>query len=329
MNRRIRHRSANWLSRLEDYSPQRFLPWLRNHLVVAHASLQRLLAEPLQTALTASVIAIAMALPAMMLQFATLAGAAVEGVSTTSDINVFFDTSVDQRLVDSFYERWSGDSRFVSIILITPEQGLLEFESYSGLGSVLSSFENNPLPWVARISPSSTLTANPAQLQLLVQALGEEAGVHSAQLDFSWLDRLNGLVSLVDRLSVAVGLMLAAGIILILGNTIRLTIENRRDEILVIKLVGGTDRYVARPLLYTGFWYGLMGAFLASILVAFIGLLLSGPLQRVLFSYQSSVTALPGLSLELFFQLLFVGGLLGCSGAALSVLQNLRQVEPR
>jgi cell division transport system permease protein len=97
----------------------------------------------------------------------------------------------------------------------------------------------------------------------------------------------------------------------------------------VIKLVGGTDRFVQRPLLYAGFWYGLLGGAVAVVLVAIVGAFLSFPLQWILLSYQSSVENMPGLSFSVFIKLLVLGALLGCGGAWLSVLQNLRSVEPR
>jgi cell division transport system permease protein len=181
---------------------------------------------------------------------------------------------------------------------------------------------------VVRVLPDGRLSDRPAELRLLVQALDSGEYVETAVLDLVWLDRLNSIVSFVDRLSYGVGFLLAVGILLILGNTVRLTIENRRDEIIVIKLVGGTDRFVRRPLIYTGFWYGLLGGIAAAILVALVGLLLSFPLQRLLLSYQSSV-ALPGLGFTLLLKLAIIGAVLGCGGAWISVLQHLRKIEPQ
>lgn len=327
MNRRVADKSR--FVRLAEFSPTRLLPWLRNHLKVAKSSLDRLLIEPLQTGLTVCVIAIALALPTLLLQLAAMGGAALEGIGNTSDINLYFEMNVSSEQVEDFAEPWRTDNRIVSVEIISPDQGLQEFESFSGLGSILSDFDENPLPYVMRLIPSESLSGRAAELRLLLQALEAEQIVDTAVLDLVWLDRLNAIVSFVDRLSYGVGLLLAVGILLILGNTVRLIIESRRDEIVVIKLVGGTDRFVRRPLIYSGLWYGALGGMAAAILVALIGLLLSFPLERLLLSYQSSSAVLPGLSFALLIQLIFIGSLLGCCGAWLSVVQHLRKIEPR
>lgn len=327
MNRRVSEKPR--FVRMAEFSPLRLVAWVRNHFNVARSSLKRLLAERLQTSLTVCVIAIALALPTLLLQLAAMGGSALSQIGDTSDINVYFELGVANESVEDFAESWQTDNRVGSIEIISPDKGLQEFESFSGLGSILSDFEENPLPYVARVLPASHLSGRPAELRLLLQALDAGEQVETAVLDLVWLDRLHAIVSFVDRLSYAIGFLLAIGILLILGNTVRLTIENRRDEIVVIKLVGGTDRFVRRPLIYAGFWYGFLGGVAAAILVAFVGLLLSFPLQRLLLSYQSSVAALPGISLGVLFQLAIIGAGLGCAGAWLSVLQHLRKIEPR
>lgn len=327
MNRRTSGKSRfGWLA---DFSPKRLIPWVRNHFLVARSSWKRLLEEPLQTALTVGVIAIALALPTLLFQLAAMGGSALGQMNNTSDINLYFELGAEDQSIQLFVDRWQGDSRVKTTQLITPEQGLADFEIYSGLGTILSSFDENPLPAVVRITPADRLAGRGAELRLLLQALEASEFVDSAVLDFAWLDRLNAIVEFVDRLSIAVGALLILGILLILGNTIRLTIENRRNEIVVIKLVGGTDRFVQRPLLYAGFWYGFLGGAVAVVLVAIVGALLSFPLQRILLSYQSSVQNMPGLTFSVFVNLLLLGALLGCAGAWLSVLQHLRSVEPR
>ena len=326
MNRRVKNKTK--FVRLAEFSPLRLVVWARNHFKVGRSSLVRLRAEPLQTGLTVCVVAIALALPTLLLQLAGLGANALSQIGETSDINVYFDLGVQSEIVEERAQAWQNDSRIASTEVISPNQGLEEFEQFSGLGSILAGFEENPLPYVVRIQPSEQVLSRPAELQLLVQALDAEERVDSAILDLVWLNRLNSMVSFVDRLSYGVGFLLALGILLILGNTIRLTIENRREEIVVIKLVGGTDRFVRRPLIYAGLWYGLLGGLAAALLVAIVGLLISMPLQRLLLSYQSSV-ALPGLSFTLLFKLAFYGALLGCAGAWISVLQHLRNIEPQ
>jgi cell division transport system permease protein len=126
----------------------------------------------------------------------------------------------------------------------------------------------------------------------------------------------------------ALGVILALGVLLIIGNTIRLAIENRRQEILVVKLVGGSDAFVRRPFLYTGFWYGLGGACLAWAVIAAALWWLRGPLATLAVLYQSDF-ALEGLGPAGGAALLAAGALLGLLGAWLAVARHLSAIQPR
>jgi len=122
--------------------------------------------------------------------------------------------------------------------------------------------------------------------------------------------------------------MLGLGVVLAIGNTVRLAIENRRAEIVVVKLVGGTDAYVARPFLYTGLWYGVGGGLIAVLLTSLALLLLQGPVAQLSGSYGSTFVLI-GLGLSKGFLVIAGAALLGWSGAWISVLRHLRAIEPR
>src|SRR5690606_29604436 len=167
-----------------------------------------------------------------------------------------------------------------------------------------------------------------AALEALARDLGALPGVDHAQLDLQWLQRLQAVIDLARRLTLGLAALLCVGVVLATGNTVRLIIENRRAEILVVKLVGGTDAYVARPFLYAGLWYGVGGGLIAGALVA-TGLWgLQGPVTRLAGLYGSDFS-LSGLPPSGFLLLALGGGLLGWFGAWLSVLRHLRLIEPR
>jgi cell division transport system permease protein len=144
----------------------------------------------------------------------------------------------------------------------------------------------------------------------------------------AWLARLNSLMELSRRLVLAVGGLLVLGVVLILGNTIRLAIENRRDEIVIVKLVGGSNAFVRRPFLYTGLWYGVGGGLFAAILVAGALWFLQDPISRLAQLYESAFE-LRGLGIMGGLNLIILGGLLGLSGAWLAVARHLSRIEPR
>ena len=123
------------------------------------------------------------------------------------------------------------------------------------------------------------------------------------------------------------GFVLALGVLLIIGNTIRLAIENRRSEIEIVKLVGGTDSFVRRPFLYLGFWYGIGGALVAWVLVQGSLVFLSAPVETIAQSYRDDF-ALSGPGILDSTIILLAGTGLGVSGALLAVSRHLSDIEP-
>ena len=178
-------------------------------------------------------------------------------------------------------------------------------------------------------APSEDIALNEAVLDNLVVFMAAQPGVDQVEYDFAWLERLDALLTLVDRLNLVIGIMLGAGIVLVLINSIRLMIDNRRDEIVIVKLVGGTNEFVRRPLLYTGFWLGLLGG-LAAILVTDAAVLaLGSPLRFLLGSYALSGASIAPLSLLESLTLLLISAGLGLAGAWLAVARHLSAIEPR
>ena len=152
--------------------------------------------------------------------------------------------------------------------------------------------------------------------------------VAQAVLDMEWLQRLNSLMELSRRLVLAVGGLLVVGVVLILGNTIRLAIESRREEIVIVKLVGGSNAFVRRPFLYTGLWYGVGGGLFAALLVAASLWLLRQPISELATLYQSEFR-LRGLGVMGGLNLIILGGLLGLAGSWLAVARHLVEIQPR
>ncbi len=300
--------------------------YLDHHRQVARDSLRRLLQRPLSSLLTWAVIAIALALPAGL--FALLSNAEQLGQhwSGTPKITLYLDLRVAEteayRLQQSLQQRQD----VAEVTYISPQAALTEFRQHSGLGEAIDYLDENPLPPVLVVTPAANL-ASAAAVEALLKELQSLAQVERAQLDLAWVKRLYSLMLLVERLAWALGGMLAAAVFLVVGNTIRLNIENRREEIVVIKLVGGTDAFVRRPFLYTGLWFGLGGGILAWVLVFFWMLWLSVPVEELARLYFMEFE-LAGLSLEATLVLLFSGMMLGWVGAWVAVRRHLDAIEP-
>ena len=295
------------------------------HQLSAIDSLLRLLADPLASFLTWAVIAIALALPLsllLLLQNIERLGPDFDQVST---LTLYLDPALAATNIAELDASLDSRSDIAAFSFISAEQALVEFEASSGFGDSLRGLSENPLPPVFLVTPAATNAEAVATLQSTLAVL---PGVDEVQVDLQWLQRLGAIVALAARMAALLAGLLGLGVILVIGNTIRLAIENRRAEIVVTKLVGGTDAYVARPFLYTGLWYGVGGGLFAVLLIALVLFGLRGPFDALVGTYASGFS-LGGLGLTNAFLVLVAAGVLGWVGAWVSVLRHLRAIEPR
>ncbi|MEH6580702.1 MAG: permease-like cell division protein FtsX [Halioglobus sp.] len=300
--------------------------WLRHHRMSAADSLHRLLDKPWSSLLTWLVIAIAMALPVGM----NVALENARSVSTDWDrpaqISLFLASDLEQEPARELHRQLVGREDIEEARFVSSEDALEEFRQLSGFSELLDSLEKNPLPHLIVVFPAEGAEAGTiAELQATLEAMPE---VEQAVLDMEWVQRLGSMMALARRIVLAVGALLVMGVILILGNTIRLAIENRRDEIVIVKLVGGSNAFVRRPFLYTGLWYGVGGGLIAALLVGG-GLWFMGGAARSLAQLYQSGFEIQGLGIMGGLNLIILGGLLGLAGAWLAVSRHLSEIEPR
>lgn len=297
----------------------------RNHQQVAVDSLDRLFASLGSSLMTWAMIAIAIALPLGLLLFLQNLQQFGNDLDEAAQVSVFMDLGTPAERLAALQAELAQRADIISVNLITAEAALQEFQQESGFGDILEGLDDNPLPAVLIITP---LSQQLTEIQTLIDALQSYVGVDTVLFDLAWLQRLSQILSLAQRLTLMLGILLGLGVALVVGNTIRLAIENRRAEIVVVKLVGGTDAYVARPFLYTGLWYGVGGGLIASVLVWIAQFMLQGPVARLSGLYEGQFELI-GLGINGFFLVLLGSALLGWFGAWLSVLRHLRAIEPR
>ena len=300
--------------------------WFEQHARAAISTLGGLRLRLASSLMTTAVIGIALALPAGFLLLVDNLEAATANQNGTPQASAFLqaDLGIDQqRDIANQIQALAG---VTEVEHITPEVALSEFQRRSGMQETLALLEDNPLPPVVVAQLESGLSGVDADA--LVKALEAIAAVEEVRLDRVWLERLDALMQLANRGSGLIALLLGLTVILVVGNTIRLDIENRRAEIEITKLIGGTDAFVRRPFLYTGMWYGLIGGSLAALLLIISVFILTGPSSRLASLYESNFEPMgPGLSGTL--TLLGCGVLLGLLGAALAVGRHLAAIEPR
>ena len=311
--------------RLNFSRPRAFTVLFRNHQKVAVDSLDRLFATAAASSLTWVMIAIAIALPLFLFLLLQNLQQFGDNLDEATQISLFMELDASEAEVLDVQNNLSSYAGIATTDIIDREDALTEFRNLSGFGDVLNGLDDNPLPAVIVVSP---VTDALPEIRALVDELSRLDGVDYVQFDMAWLQRLYGILDLARRLTITLGTLLALGVALVVGNTVRLAIENRRAEIVVVKLVGGTDSYVARPFLYTGLWYGVGGGLLASLLVIVAQFVMQGPVSNLAGLYDGEF-ALIGLSLSDISLVLLGSGFLGWFGAWLSVLRHLRAIEPR
>ncbi len=300
--------------------------WLTRHVQTFIGSLGRLSQQSLATLMTTLVIGIALALPACLHLLVTNAQRAVGGWNRAISVSVYLKQPTSQGEARGLAERIRQRRDIADVELITSEEALKAFRNESGFGEAIDALNENPLPHALALRPAESY-ATPAHLASLAADLRKLPSVDVVQLDTAWVERLNAILEAIRRGILLAGALLAVGILVIVGNTIRLDIQNRRDEIEVTKLVGGSDGFVRRPFLYSGVWYGIGGGIFAWIVTAVVLAALREPVARIAGLYGSAFE-LTGLGLEAGAILIGIGILLGWLGSYVAATRHLRQIEP-
>lgn len=300
--------------------------YLHHHSQVFRETFVRLSGVPVQTLMTSLVIAIALGLPAALYVSVGNLQQVGDSVRQSGQLSVFLKRGAKPEAIDDLRKSLATHSDIHGIEYVSPEQALDEFQALSGFGEVLKLLDENPLP--ALLLVRTVEGADIEQLSALQGRLEAQPLVDDVRVDMEWVQRLQGILEIGRKLALSMGLALSLGVLLIVGNTIRLAIENRRDEIVVVKLVGGTDSYVRRPFLYAGLWYGLLGGVLAWILVTTGLAWLDSSVDRLAALYHSSFD-LKGLGIKGLLILLAIGVTLGLVGASIAVGKHIAALEPR
>ncbi len=319
----ISHRPLSPQSRRSARTPVR--TYFLNHGQVALSSLGRLLRTPFSSLMTVAVIGIAIALPMGLHLLVQNIQQLSLGWGGTPTISLFLAPSQEAKVLQ-LTQRLQTWPEITGLRYISPQQALAEFEQQMGLPTLQTTLGENPLPGVLVVQIADSARNQKAAQQLLakLQRLPE---VDIAQLDLKWLQRLNALTTLGARGVMILAGLLAGGVLLITSNTIRLDILNRHEEIWVTKLVGGTNRFVRRPFLYIGAWYGFSGGLLACLILSLSAGLLAEPVDHLAQLYDSHFTVI-GLDVGNGFRLCAMTTFLGFSGAYLAVAWHLRTIEP-
>ncbi len=320
MNRPLErvNRAGSEQPRLAD----RLTAWLSSHARALFYSIGQLVRTPSISLLAVAVIGITLALPTgLFVLLGNVTNLSV-GVETGAQISLYLKMDTEEatahELADMLRERANIDR----VRLISRSDALREYQELSGFGEALKAIEGNPLPHTLVIKPVER-SGSPERLEQLRDELASLPGVETAQLDLDWVRRLHALTELARKAVGVLGALLALAVVLVIGNTIRVGVFNRRDEIEIARLFGATKSFVRRPFLYSGALFGAAGALVAAALVNISFWVLTEPVGELARLYQKDFT-FHGLDLASITILVATGALLGLGGSWLAVGRYIR-----
>lgn len=263
--------------------PRRLATWREQHAWSLATSMQRLAAHPLGTLLTVLVMGFALSLP---LAFWLVLGNLEQMAGTlgrAQAVNVFMQVDASSSSVSALADKLRQRDDVSAVTVKSPAQGMHELASMQGFAKALGTLDYNPLPYVLVVEPRQHAAAS--EVHALAVALRAMPGVDQVQDNGAWRQRLDALVDAGQRVVIVLALLLALAALLVVGNSVRLDIRGRAEEIGVLKLVGASHAFVRRPYLYAGLWYGLASGVVASVLVLVVEGALAGPVDALVASY--------------------------------------------
>lgn len=296
------------------------------HLQAATNSFNALCNRPLATMMTIIVIAITLTLPTLFWIFTDNLSQLTADWQSDGHISLYLKTTLSNSEQQQLLNQVKEIEGVGQATLKTPAEGLKELQQQEGMQNIMHYLPENPLPALIDVIPSLAVN-RPAQIEQLFNKLKALPMVEEGKLDMDWINRLHAILGFAGKAAHAVMALLACTVVLIVGNTLRLAIHNRQEEIQVLKLIGATDAFIVRPFLYSGIWYGLLGAIFAVLLVNIFMLSVAVAVQELATVYHMHYP-LQGLSVQQAYLIVFAAIILGWLGARLTVKTQLASIEP-
>ncbi len=316
---------ANNIRRHKPATSNKMAAYFLHHMQSLVFSLGKIYAAPATTIMTVAVIGITLSLPGGFYLFLKNIEAMSGDFRSSTQITLYLDIELTEkkaRALESVVANTAdvGDTQFIS-----RQESLELFRKTSGFGKSIDTLASNPLPHTIVVEP--VISADTFAVKNLLNSLQALPGVEIAKLDTEWLERLYTILEIAKRSVAIITLLFAFAVLLIIGNTIRLDIQNRYQEIIVTKLIGATNAFIRRPFLYGGLWYGLLGGLISWLIVEIGYIAISGPLNKLNLLYQADLVLIT-FSFQDFIILISSSTLLGLTGSWIAVARHLNQIEP-
>lgn len=301
--------------------------YLHIHAHALFSSLGRLVRTPFTSIMTITVMAIAMALAASFYLFVDNMEKLTGNLESTNQMSLYLQPNTSHKESKNLADEIRKNSNIKKVDLISKEQAMDEFKTYSGFGDALSILETNPLPIVIQVLPKNSLD-DVLGIENLTMSFAQYPQIDFVKMDMEWVKRLHSIMQFIQRSVLLLTVLLSVAVIFITGNTIRLELQNRRDEVLIAKLVGATHSFIQRPFLYTGFWLGFISGIMSWLLVTIMVLILQSPIERLSILYNGSFEV-NFLSFSDTAILLLIASCLSILGAWGVLGYQISQIKPK
>lgn len=304
----------------------RLIAWRDQHAQSLFSSLGRLFSTPFSTTMTIGVLAVAIALASGFYLVVINLQQLTSGLEASNQISLFLREEISEARATKYADSIRKNPAVKHVKIITKDQAMTEFKRFSGFGEAIDVLEKNPLPIVIEVLPKDALVDKQA-LTKLFEEFKQSTEVDFAQMDMAWVERLQSIVATARLSALLIALLLGFAIFFIAGNTIRLEIHNRKQEIIIAKLVGATNGFIQRPFLYTGFWLGFLSGVFGWFIVTFILLILRPAVENLSGLYQGAFHLMFFSYMETLLLLLMSSGL-AIFGSWMVLHIQIKQLKP-
>lgn len=311
-------------SSASEHSRSALSIYFYHHSHAFRQGLRHLSKNPLSSLLTIAVLSITLVLPSGLLLILSNGKTLTQQMKTGASISVYVQPTATKAQIQTLQTDIKAIDNLSQVDYVSADDGLKMFGERTGLSNILDTIGKNPLPAVFIVMPRNQ---DPALLNKMVTQLNALPNVATVKLDLQWVERLSALIQLLQRFTYGLAFVLGLAVLLIVGNTIRLAVQHYHQEIEVIKLVGGTDRFIRRPFLYSGLLYGLASGLFAAVIISFFVDWLQGPIANLATLYNSQFK-LQGFNFEDVLTLLVISITLGFFGSWLAVAGKLQKIQP-
>ena len=176
---------------------------------------------------------------------------------------VYLDDSISKTQLAALEDKYKTNKEIISVSFISRDDAWKNFKNeFSKKSDFIEGLDFNPLPasYILKFKKHSDRLDN---IRKLSESLSHLEGVESLEYGEKWISRFENFMFFLRVLILVVGGILCTGLILIISNTIRISIFSRQDEINLMLLLGATNRFIRAPLLLEGLIQGMFGVFIA------------------------------------------------------------------